>query len=177
MNFMPFILLLALLLFVATCFLLFVAAQIVFCAVRRSLGQTGSAGVMATAGEQHQGGGREGAFIPGFRRIHLSIFAIFVVVYSLFAWAIWGGYYHSFKSIVMVICGPFATAILDPTGEHWKAAWSFFPFCAAIMVWGVFCQLVRLPFQRYPQEVALVMWAIGLMIWFDAAIWSYLLAM
>jgi hypothetical protein len=174
---MPLIALLAFLLLAGVCYLLFVWGQVLFGALRRSLGQGRNAGTTAPARErQPESPGAEEDFIPGFRKIHFSIFEIFVLVYSLLAWVIWGGYYRTFKAILMTICGPFTTAILDPTGEHWKTAWALFPFCAAFLLWGIFCQLVRLPFQRAPRQVALVMWAIGLMIWFDAAILSYLLA-
>jgi hypothetical protein len=174
---MPLIALLALLLLGGMCYLLFVGTQIAFVALRSSLGHRRNAGMIATTREeQPQSAGAKGGFTPGLRTTHLSIFGAFVLVYSLLAWSIWGGYYHTFKAILVPVCGPFTTAILDPTGEHWKTAWALFPFCAAFLAWGIFCQFVRLPFQHSPRQVALVMWATGLMVWFDAAIFSYVLA-
>jgi len=169
---------LALFLVVGVCYLLFVWIQLLVGALRCSLGQLRTTSVTASAREREsQILGAEVEFSPGFRKTHFSILGAFVLVYSLVAFVVWGDYYRTFKSILMVICGPFATAILDSTGEHWKTAWVFFPFCAAFVLWGIFCQFVRLPFQHNPRHVALVMWAIGLMIWFDSAIVSYLLAM
>ena len=166
------------LLWAAVCYLLFVGYEILTGALHRAWGQIRHADTVAPADERPpESAGAERAFVPGFRQIHLTIFGVFILVYSLLAGVTWGGYYHKFRAILMVICGPFTTAILDPTREHWKTAWTLFLFSAAFLLWAIFCQWVRLPFQRAPRGVALVMWAIGLMIWFDAAILSYLLAM
>src|SRR5579863_10462202 len=138
---MPLIALLALLLFAGVCFLLLVAARILFGALRHLFGPVQHAGMLASGRErQFQSTAAEAVFILGFRKVHLCIFGVFVLVYSLLAVVTWGGYYHTFTAILMTICGPFTTAILDPTPEHWKTAWSLFPICAAFLVWGIFCQ-------------------------------------
>ena len=171
---MPLIFILTLLLAIGVCFVLLVWAKIVFCALRRLRGHASND---ASAGELgSQNAGEKGRLVPGFRKAHLFISGSFFLVYCLMTSVIWGGYYHSFKSVLMTLCGPFATVVNDPSEEHWKTAWALFPFCAAFLLWGVFCQWVRLPFLRNPGPVALVMWALGLMVWFDAAILSYVLA-
>jgi hypothetical protein len=119
---------------------------------------------------------------PGFRKIHFYIFLAFDLAYSSLAylaispgdWNSWDS--HPYRGILLTFSGPFSTAIFEPRAEHWKAAWVLFPFCAPFLLWGIFCQLVRLPFQRDPQRVAIVMWVIGLLGWFNGGVLSLLVA-
>jgi hypothetical protein len=124
----------------------------------------------------------QSTFVPGFRKLHLYIFLAFDLAYSLLIflaispgdWRSWDS--HPYRGILLTFSGPFSTAIIQPNAGHWEAAWGLFPFCAAFLLWGIFCQLVRLPSQRDPQRVAIFMWVIGLLGWFNGGVLSLVLA-
>ena len=119
----------------------------------------------------------------GFRKIPFYIFLAFDLAYSSLTFLSispgdWNGVGTAprTRGILLTFSGPFSTAIFQPRAEHWKAAWGLFPFCAAFLLWGIFCQLVRLPSQRDPQRVAIVMWVIGLLGWFNGGLLALLMA-
>jgi hypothetical protein len=135
-----------------------------------------------TGNVQSRSTANQSTFAPGFRRIHLYIFLAFDLAYSLVIfqcispgdWSAWDS--HPYWGILLTFSGPFSTAIFQPRAEHWKAAWGLFPYCAAFLLLGVFCQLVRLPSQRHPRRVAIVMWVTGLLGWFNGGLLALIMA-
>jgi hypothetical protein len=135
---------------------------------------TGEVGPRSTA--------TKNTFVPVFRKIHFYIFLAFDLAYSSLTflaispgdWSSWDS--HPYRGILLTFSGPFSTAIFQPRDAHWNTAWGLFPYCAPFLLWGIFCQLVRLPFQRDPQWVAIAMWVIGLLAWFNGGVLSLILA-
>jgi hypothetical protein len=179
--------LLFLLLFAGVGYVFYVVARILLGMLRRlsSRGQPSDVAASARDVEPRSTGTRS-TFVPAFRQVHLFTLLAFDQVYGWLTflaispgdWVTWHS--HPFRGILFVFlitfCGPFSTAIYQPYPEHWKTAWGLFPFCLAILLWGIFCQMVRLPFQRDPQRVAIVMFVIGLLGWFNGALFSLLMA-
>jgi len=161
----------------------YVVARMLFGMLCRSSIRAQPPGVNAPAGNMEpQTTATRSAFARGFRRIHLYIFLAFDLAYSsLTCWAISPGDWrswdsHPYRGILLTFSGPFSTAIFQPRAEHWKTAWGLFPFFAPFLLWGIVCQLVRPPFQRDPQRVAIAMWVIGLLGWFNGGVLSLILA-
>lgn len=123
-----------------------------------------------------------GGFHPNFRKVHFYILLGFCLFFgALLAWESspgdWNNWAsHPYRAVSLTISGPFSASIFDPTPEHWKTAWQLFPWFAPFLAWAIFCQFYRLPYQRNPQRVALIMWIIGLLWWFSAGRLSHLMA-
>jgi len=179
--------LLFLLLFAGIGYVFYVVARVllsVLCPLSKGVEP---AGADADARDVEPGStGTQSTFLPGFRRIHFYTLLAFNQVYGWLTFLAispgdWGAWHsHPFRGVLWVLLitfsGPFSTAIYSSTAEHWKTAWGLFPFFAAFLLWGIFCQLVRLPFQRDPQRVAIAMWVIGLLGWFNGALLSLAMA-
>jgi hypothetical protein len=131
-------------------------------------------GVVSGRREQLEGAEESQKFARGFRKVHLFTFLAIDVVYSL--WMFWAFPHHPYQTLWGTTSGPFATAMVEPWPEHWRAAWGLCIFFGPFLLMGILCQFFRLPFQRNPQRVAVILWVVGLLGWFSGAIFSLLQA-
>jgi hypothetical protein len=127
-------------------------------------------------------------FINHFRRVHLYIFLGFALAFSIFTyyavihmspgdWNDWRGT-HPYRATLLTIFGPFTGAILRPFDQDcWQTSRGLLLFCAPLLVFGLLCQLVRLPFRRGAQALRIAMWVIGLLSWFAGSVLSLLVTM
>jgi len=176
-----------LLLFAGIGYVVYVLARIFLGMLRRqaSTGQPSDMEAPARSVEPRSTG-IQSTFAPGFRQVHLYTLLAFDQVYGWLTFLAispgdWGAWHSDpFRGILFVFlitfCGPFSTALYQPYPEHWKVAWCLIPFCLPFLLWGVWCQLMKLPFQRNPQRVAIAMFVIGLLGWFNGALVSLLMA-
>jgi hypothetical protein len=123
-----------------------------------------------------------------FRRAHLyAFFAVAAVGTALTFWAVmqmspgdWNDSRgpHPYRATLLAVCGPFAGAILRPFEPYsLTIAFWLLPYCAACLIWGVFFQLVWLPFRRGAQGLRMVMGVGGLVGWFAGSVLSIIYQM
>jgi hypothetical protein len=124
-------------------------------------------------------------FTSQFRKVHLYIFFAFSAVFSaLTFWTLihqspsdWREN-HNFTATLLTVSGPLTGAIACPSQtDCWRFGWRIFPYCAAILLFALFCQLVRLPSQRVAMAVRIAFWVLGLLGWFGGGVLSLLFAL
>jgi hypothetical protein len=131
-------------------------------------------GVVSGRREQLEGAVESQIFTRGLRKVHLFTFLAVDVVYSLYMF--WAFPHHPYQTLWGTTFGPFATAMVEPWPDHWRAAREICVLCGPCLLMGILCQFFKLPYQRHPQRVAVFLWVIGLLGWFSGAIYSLLLA-